>query len=145
MYQLGQMNFDEEKYDEAIADWRRLVSKYPGTNEASQGQYLIAATLEGRLGKLEQALEEYKKVTFGSHQSHAQVAIGRLTSKQLSIATERVFRTNETPRIKLTSRNIDSVTVKTFRIDMETYFRKMHNIHGVEGLDISLIDPGPDD
>ncbi len=141
MYQLGQMNFDDEKYDEAIADWRRLASKYPGTNEASQGQYLIAATLEGRLGKLEQALEEYKKVTFGSHQSHAQVAIGRLTSKQLSIATERVFRSNETPRIKLTSRNIESVTVKTFRIDMETYFRKMHNIHGVEGLDISLIDP----
>ena len=69
------------------------------------------------------------------------VAIGRLTAKTMSIATDRVFRSNETPKIKLTSRNIDTVTVKAFKVDLETYFRKMHNTHGVEGLDISLIDP----
>jgi tetratricopeptide (TPR) repeat protein len=141
LYQLGQMNFELEKYDEAIDDWRRLVSKHPGTNESSQAQYTIAATLEGKLGKLDEALKEYKKVTWGNFTSHAQVAIGRLTAKTLSIATDRVFRSNETPRIKLTSRNIESVTVKAYKVDLETYFRKMHNIHGVEGLDISLIDP----
>ena len=71
LYQLGQMNFEQEKYDEAIADWRRLVTKYPGTNESSQAQYMIAATLEGKLGKLEEALEEYKKVTWGTFNPHA--------------------------------------------------------------------------
>ncbi|HJS07912.1 MAG TPA: MG2 domain-containing protein, partial [Pirellulales bacterium] len=141
LYQLGQMYFEQEKYEEAIADWRRLVSKYPGTNESSQAQYMIAATLEGKLGKLEEALGEYKKVTWGNFTSHARVAVGRLTAKTMSIATDRVFRTNETPRIKLTSRNIDAVTVKAYKVDLETYFRKMHNIQGVEGLDIALIDP----
>ncbi|MEX2141126.1 MAG: MG2 domain-containing protein [Pirellulales bacterium] len=141
LYQLGQMYFEEEKYAEAIADWRRLVSKYPGTNESSQAQYMIAATLEGKLGKLEEALAEYKKVTWGNFTPHARVAIGRLTAKTMSIASDRVFRNNETPRIKLTSRNIDAVTVKAYKVDLETYFRKMHNVHGVEGLDISLIDP----
>jgi hypothetical protein len=35
---------------------------------------------------------------------------------------------------------VDSVTVRIYAIDLETYFRKMHLAGGVEGLDISLID-----
>jgi len=46
----------------AIDDWQRLVSKYPGTNEASQGALNIGITLEVRLNKLADALEAYKKV-----------------------------------------------------------------------------------
>jgi uncharacterized protein YfaS (alpha-2-macroglobulin family)/TolA-binding protein len=141
LYRFGQMNFIEEKWDEAIADWRRLVSKYPNTNESSQGQFMIAATLEEKLGKLEEALKEYQKVTWGNYQSHAQRRIARLTANALRIATERVFRGGETPQLKLTTRNIESVTVRVYSVDLETYFRKMHLARGVEQLDISLIDP----
>ncbi len=137
---FGQMHFHQEKYAEAIADWRRLVSKYPGTEEASHGQLMIGVTLETRLGKLEEAIKEYKLVQ-GPFASQAQSFVGRLTAKSISIATERVFRTDEAPKLRLTSRNIDAVTVRAYRVDLETYFRKMHTIAGVEGLDIMLIDP----
>ncbi|MGD0896503.1 MAG: tetratricopeptide repeat protein, partial [Thermoguttaceae bacterium] len=132
---------DEEKWDAEIGELRRLVSKYPGTNAASLGQYTIAETLEKKLGKLDEALEEYRKVTWGPHAPQAQQAIARLTAKSMTIATERVFRSDEAPKIKLTSRNVESVTVRAYKIDMETYFRKMHLAGGVEGLDIALIDP----
>ena len=59
----------------------------------------------------------------------------------MTISTERVFRSDETPKLKLVTRNIESVTVRAFKVDLETYFRKMHLARGVEGLDISLIDP----
>ena len=55
----------EEKWDEAIADWRRIVSKYPDRDEASLAQFSIAETLEQKLGKLEEAMEEYRKTTPG--------------------------------------------------------------------------------
>lgn len=141
LYEFGRMQFLQDKYDEAIVEWRRLVAKYPKTNESSQAQFMIAATLEEKLGKLPEALKEFRKVTWGNHAAQAQARIARLTSKSLSIATERVFRTNETPKIKLTTRNIETVTVRAYSIDMETYFRKMHLASGVEGLDIALIDP----
>jgi tetratricopeptide (TPR) repeat protein len=141
MYLFGAMNYEQEKWDEAIADWRRLVSKYPGTNEASQGQFMIARTTETKLDKLEDALKEYRKVNWGSFAAAAGNAAKRLTSKTLAIRTERVFRTNETAKIKLMSRNIDTVTVRAYKVDLETYFRKMHAVGGVEGLDIALIDP----
>ncbi len=138
---MNQKNVAEEKWDEAIADWRRLVSKYPGTSEASQAQFLIAETLEKKLGKLEEALEEYRKVTWGSAQRRAQQAIARLTAKTMTVATERVFRSDETPKLKLVTRNVETVTVRAYKVDLETYFRKMHLARGVEGLDIALIDP----
>jgi uncharacterized protein YfaS (alpha-2-macroglobulin family) len=130
-------------FEEAIANWRRLVSKYPGTNQASQAGFMIGVTLEDRLGRLKAALEEYKKVSNQYH-SQAQKRITRLTTPQLEISTERKFHSDEQPRIKLVTRNLEEVTVKVYRIDMMDYFRKMHLASGVETLDIALIDPDED-
>ena len=44
----------------------------------------------------------------------------------MTVATERVFRSDETPQLKLVTRNIESVTVRAYKVDLETYFRKMH-------------------
>lgn len=140
-YLFGEMSYRQEKWEAAIADWRRLVSKYPDTDASSRGQYMIAATLERKLGKLEEALKEYHKVTWGSHAPRALQAIARLTAKSMSVATERKFRSTETPKLKLTTRNIESVTVRAYKVDLETYFRKMHLARGVEKLDVALIDP----
>jgi uncharacterized protein YfaS (alpha-2-macroglobulin family)/TolA-binding protein len=141
LYNFGQMDYAREKWEAAITQWRRLVSKYPKCNEASQAQYLIANTMETKLGKLEESIEEYKKVNWGSHESSAKQRLAQLTAKTMTIATERVFRGDETPQLKLTSRNLENVTVQLYVVDLETYFRKMHLARGVEGLDIALIDP----
>ena len=138
---MNQQNVAAEKWDDAIAGWRKLVSKYPGTGPASLAQYFIADTLERKLGKLEEALDEYRKVTWGPAAGRAMQAAARLTAKTMTVSTERVFRSDETPKLKLVTRNIESVTVRVYKVDLETYFRKMHLARGVEGLDISLIDP----
>lgn len=139
--QNGKLTDDAKRlFEAAIEDWQRLVSKYPGTNESSQAALNIGSTLEDRLGRLTEALEAYKKVE-GQHQPQAQQRIANLTAKQLEIVTERKFRSDEKPQIKLSARNLESVTVKIYRIDLADYFRKMHLATGVESLDIALIDP----
>ncbi len=140
-YLLGEMQFDQEQWAAAITNWRRLVSKYPKTQQASRAQFMIARTLEEKLGKLEEALEEYRKLDWGKYASVAKRSITRLTSKALEIATERVFRSDETPQLRVKTRNIERLTLRVYTIDMETYFRKMHQTRGIEALDISLIDP----
>lgn len=141
LYYFGQMHFAEEQWDAAIAAWRNLVQKHPQSEEASQAQYMIGVTLEDKLGRLDEALKEYKKLNWGGHAEAALQRITRLTAKSLAIASERIFRSDETPKLKLTSRNIESVTVRVYTIDLETYFRKMHEARGIEALDIALIDP----
>jgi hypothetical protein len=74
-------------------------------------------------------------------QSQARQAVARLTSTTLEVASERIFRSNQTPRLKLVTRNVESVEVRAYKVDLETYFRKMHEVRGLQKLNISLIDP----
>lgn len=129
-----------ELYEAAIVDWRKLVAKYPNSDEASRAALQIATTLEDRLGRLKEALEAYKHVS-GSNQDAARQRIARLTEPQLEIATGRKFRSDEVPRIHVTTRNLEQVDIKIYQVDMEDYFRKMHLARGIESLDIALIDP----
>lgn len=127
-------------FDEAIADWQRLVSKYPNTQQSSQAAFAIGTTLEDELGRLSDALDAYRKVK-GPFENQAKQRMTRLTAKQLKILTERKFNSDQPARIRLTTRNVENVSVRTYRIDMVDYFRKMHLATGVEALDIALIDP----
>ena len=138
---FGEMAYREEKWTDAIAAWKRVVSKYPERYEAGDAQFRIAETLEKNLGKFEEALKAYREAKVGSKAADARQAAARLTAKRLTVVTERVFRTDEPARLQLSTRNIESVTVCVYPIDMETYFRKMHCAPGVEQLDIALIDP----
>ncbi len=101
---------------------------------------MIGVTLEDHLGRLSDALEAYKLVS-GNYQANAQQRIANLTAKQLEVVTERKFLSDEEPQILVTTRNLEKVTVKIYRIDMADYFRKMHLATGIETLDIALIDP----
>ncbi len=141
LHLFGQMYFNEEKWEEAIVAWRAAVAKYPNTDHSSLAQYRIAATLEEKIGRLEEALEEYRKVTWGNRRDEAGHAVNRLLAWSLRLTTERIYRSDETPMLKLATRNLEEVSVRAYMVDMETYFRKMHMAHGVEAIDIALIDP----
>lgn len=127
-------------FEEAISDWQQLVRKYPNSQQASQAAFSIGSTRENQLGQLDLALEAYKKVR-GTYEAQAKQRIDNLTARQLQVVTERKFHTDEKPRIRITTRNIEKLSVRMYRIDMVDYFRKMHLATGVESLDIALIDP----
>ncbi len=140
LFLFGEMFHTEKKFDTAIAAWGRLVSKHPGTPEADRGQLRIAETLEQDLGKFEERHRCVSKSGTRQQGGDGRQAIARLSEKT-SLATECVFRTNQPARLRLPTRNIESVTIRAYRIDMETYFRKMYGLPDIEQLDIGLIDP----
>ncbi len=128
-------------YRQAIDEWAKLVSKYPESEAALAALHASVRILETKLGEFSKALELSQKLVRERQDGEAAVAIARLTQKSLDVATERVFRTNEKPVVKVKLRNIEKAEVRLYRIDLQAYFRKMHGITGVEGLDVSLIQP----
>ncbi len=90
MFLFGQMAQEQEKWDDAISAWRQLVSKYPQIRGSLAGAVAIAWNVENKLLKLDDALKEYRKVTYGSAQPLAKMSVGRLTAKQMQISTERI-------------------------------------------------------
>lgn len=154
MFVYGQLNYHKaeeaeknekgsgkNEYRKAITEWEKLVSKFPNTEESSLALYKIGQIYEEKLDDLEKALESYRKLTWGRWHSEAQRRIQEMVNKKLVLVTERVFRTNEPARVKVTLRNIDKLTVNLYKVDLEAYWRKMHGIKGVDKLDIALIAP----
>ncbi|MGA2253929.1 MAG: tetratricopeptide repeat protein, partial [Thermoguttaceae bacterium] len=140
LYMFGQIHHRQKMWETAIADWQRLVAKYPRSEEGSQAQFMIARTLEEQLNRYDEAREHYRLVT-GRDAAEAGAALAAIPAKSMQVKTERVFRSSETPQLKLATRNVASVKVRVYKIDLETYFRKMHSIAGIQRLDVSLIDP----
>ncbi|HEX4072468.1 MAG TPA: tetratricopeptide repeat protein, partial [Planctomycetaceae bacterium] len=126
-------------FEQAIDEWKRLVSKYPQSEDPTPAAVneLIGEVLEQRLSRLNDAIEAYKK----SGSDEAAKRLARLTERQMEILTPRKFRTSEHPYLRLSTRNVDKVTVKVYRVEMTDYFRKMHLASAIETLDIGLIDP----
>ena len=142
-YHLSEQNKSSETDElrKAISEWERLVDKYPQTEESSLALFRIGRIYEEKLGDLEKAVESYRELNWGSWQSKAQQRIAEMTDKKLQLVTERVFRTDEPARVKVTLRNIEKVTVSIYKLNLESYWRKMRRITGVEQLDIALIAP----
>lgn len=142
---LGDMLFDEAddkaEYELARDAYVRCVAKYPGREPSSRAQFLIGEIYETKLHEFFQALEAYRKVTWGSYAPQAQLRIARLTRKHLALFTPRTFRSDEPATFELTSRNIEKLRVRVWRLELETYFRATHTAGDVERLDIEVIEP----
>lgn len=141
MFTLGQMHVANEDYEEAIKEWQRLISKYPNTEESSLALYRTGVFQAEHLGQLEEALATFRRLTWGSWAQPAQARVVMLSQKSLGVATERAYRTNETPKIAVTTRNIEELKVSIYPLNLESYFRKRHQLERIDHLDIDLIEP----
>ena len=130
-----------KRYKQAVEEWSRLISKYPNTEEASLALYRTGIIHSEKLGRLEDGLAAFKRLTWGSWSAPAKARVTLLSEKSLGVATERTFRTNEPAGVAVTTRNIDRLKVSLYPLNLESYFRKTHQLARVDHLDIDLIKP----
>ena len=141
MFIYGQIHAHKSEHQHAIAEWEKLMRKYPNTEESSLALFRIGQTYELQLDNLGKALESYRKLTWGTWQARAQEVIRQMTEKHLKLVTPRTFRTNEPTHVNVSLRNIESLTVNLYKLNLEAYWRKMYDVKGVEDLDLGLIKP----
>jgi len=128
-------------FQNAIAEWSRLIGKYPNTEGSSLALYNTALILSDELGRLEDGLAAFKRVTWGQWAGPAKQRVQLMSSKSLAVASERVFRLNETPAVKVSLRNIEKLKVSRYPLDVEAFFRSRHRMDAIGLLDIDLIAP----
>ena len=93
------------------------------------------------MGDLETALESYRKLTWGPWRVQAQERIRQLTEKHLKLVTKRTIRTDEPAEVHVSLRNIETLTVNLYKLNLEAYWRELYDVKGVEDLDLGLIAP----
>lgn len=137
----GQIHLHNAEPLSAIAAWEKLVSKYPNSDESSLALFRIGQTYEEQMDDLENALASYRKLTWGRWHAQAQERIRQLTEKHLKLVTKRTIRTDEPAEVHVSLRNIETLTVNLYKLNLEAYWRELHNVKGVEDLDLALIAP----
>jgi len=131
-------------HEKAVAEWAKLVSKYPASEEASLAMYRTAVLQTGALERYEEGLVTFKRLTWGGWKALAQERAALLPQKSLALSTERVFRSTEKPAVHVSVRNIEKLRVSVFKLSMEDFFRSRHRLDGkdgIESLDTDLIQP----
>jgi len=128
-------------YHEAIREWRRLVSKNPGSDPASRALYRIGHLQESRLDQLEEAIGTYTSCDFGSHAGEARSRLWQMTQETLAVRTPRTWRSDEAASVTAELRNVESLQVSIYPLDLEAYFRKHLTHRSIEELDLDLIAP----
>ncbi|MGE4603128.1 MAG: MG2 domain-containing protein, partial [Planctomycetota bacterium] len=128
-------------FETSISDLKRLIGKYPSTNEGVLARLRIAMILETSLMRLEESVIAYRECFGTSAERSARERLRELTQKSLQIDTDRLLRSDEAASFSLDTRNIEKVEVKIYPLDIEAYFRKYHSRDEVEQLDLDLIDP----
>ncbi len=141
LFEIGQTYAEEKRWKEAISAWETLAGKFPGTEPAAHAQYQAAYVEEVELGHPSEAIERYKKVSVEPWASQARQRIAVMEAKALEVVTPRIYRSGETPALKITTRNLETLTFTAYKVDPEAYFRKKHALSGVESLDIGLVQP----
>ena len=128
-------------YSQAIAQWAKLVEKYPQSDEASHALYATGRIQETRTDDLEAAIRTYQRCNFGAYDASARERLIEMTRETLGVRTERVWRGDETARVAAELRNVETVEVALYRVDLEAYFRKHLTHRSIEDLDLDLIAP----
>lgn len=142
MYTIGDIYYNQELWDKAIQQWKSTASKYPNTYQSAKSMLDAGITLEEKLGKLKEAKEAYEKVEGDYYiKQEAKERIEMLTRKELKLKTEKIFVSGEKPYVNLGLRNIETVTIKIYNLDLKEYFISEKNISNIHNLDIILIEP----
>jgi TolA-binding protein len=110
-----------------------LTSKFPQSNWAVQGWLETGRLLEEQRSEFVKAREAYKKA---GGQGATRMAL--MEEKSLLVEESKIFRSGQKPQITWHTRNLESVSVRVFRIQAEDFFRDSLNMEAVLDVDIAL-------
>ena len=141
LFQIGDNLAAEKKYDQAIAAWETLASKFPGSEPSAHGQFLAASFFENEKGNPSEAIERFKKIAVEPWAGQARQRIAVMESKALVVTTPRTFRSGDDAHLVVMTRNIETLSFAAYKLSAEAYFRKKNALSNVEALDIGLVAP----
>ncbi|MHB1558687.1 MAG: MG2 domain-containing protein, partial [Isosphaeraceae bacterium] len=141
LFRNGRSLLAEGHVDRAIAAWEVLIARFPDDANTARPHWEIARVYEERNADPARAIEHLRWVKADPWMARARERIAVLESRALAVVTPRTYRSGEVPALRITTRNLSSLSFAAYRLDAEDYFRKKHRLDGVESLAIDLVAP----
>ncbi len=135
--EIGAAWREEKKFKEAVDAFLRVAAKYAGEEGGHRARLEAATILADDLGDVEAALKELERVPPASAAGLA----ARLRGPSLALASERVFTSAEAPSAAMTVRNLETVRLRLWTLDVRDYFDRKGSTAGLQNLEVAVIAP----
>ena len=103
-------------FQEAIDAWQPLIESFPDSRQAAVAFYRIGLIQEARFDNPEAALKSYRQSVLIDDGTGARRRAELLTSPLLALSSQHSFGTDQRPLVRLRTRNVQSVTLSTYRV-----------------------------
>jgi alpha-2-macroglobulin len=124
---------------------RELLARYPKSEQAPSGALKIAAIFAEKSGSAAEAVSAYRQVvSLYPGTSAARTANQRLKAMQeeaITLELERVVVPGRPMALKVSTRNLERVSGRVYRIDPVSYFKKHGNLARVENVMVEVMAP----
>ena len=141
LFEVGRSFQLERKFDEAIAAWAPLIGRFPGSEPAGHARFEAASIFELEKGDPTGAIERFRAVDVAPWKAQADQRVAVMEAKALRVVTPRAFRSGESAQLRISSRNLETLTFAAYKLNAEAYFRKKHVLGQVGSLDVGLVAP----
>lgn len=143
MLRQAQLARLERKFDEALAQFGELRSRFPHTEESHAAWMESAKILfeDKKDAKAALALLELAGGAEPELAEEVKAYQNRIEQPELSFESRRPFRSDEPKRILLTARNLGKIEGAIYPVDLEEFFLATGRFDVLQSLDVSLIEP----
>ena len=120
---------------EAIPVWRRLINEYPASDLAPHTLILIAQTRQQQQDLIKAAAtyrELIQKYPKSKWVSDARAAIAQIEKHEVSFSLGEPTRPGARPKLNVTSRNVQTVQLRAYRVQLEKYLTAPKNLKNPE-------------
>lgn len=133
-----------EEIELALKGLGEIVGKYPYSKEAPRAHWLLAQTLEHALIQPEKAFLEYQQILDRYPKSkearQANKVLRRMQQPVMRLSLPVRVAVGEEVALELEYRQLESVVIRAFPFDPETYLRRNGKLEGFTQLDLDLVE-----
>ncbi|MBN2494011.1 MAG: tetratricopeptide repeat protein [Deltaproteobacteria bacterium] len=144
LLRTGQAFRKAGRIDQALAVLGTLSAKFAQDPTGQQGLMLAGEIHEQDRGDFARAREIYekaKKLPHSTISAQADARLQILERPSMLVASPDTFTSDRKPKLDLKLRNLEEVSLRSWRIQAEDYFRDRMQMQDVTGLDIALCSP----
>ena len=128
-------------FQRSISEWQRVSRDFPDSRQAAVALYRIGLIQEVWLKEPGNALESYRRSAAIAGDTRARRRAELLTAASIALQAQSSFRTDQRPSVRLRTRNVQSVSLKTYHVDPEVFRNAAPDFSGIRGSENALISP----
>ncbi|MBI4613916.1 MAG: tetratricopeptide repeat protein [Planctomycetes bacterium] len=145
LFALAEARERTEDWQGAMERHQALSGRYPAHELGRRARLSVARILAEKRNDLSGAIEIYRSLVAAqpgtAEANEAAAALAAFEKHELAVRTPRTFTAAEGARVEISTRNVEKLSFKAYRVDLAELFARYHSLAGADGVVTEIVEP----